>query len=116
MNDKLILTQIEPPEEYKNIYRITEELTKKHIREVVKKREDQILQKLSEHGYTFKNKLDLEHFAKTRCVLEKYDNKYRVLRVDGKIVCEWWETSRFDQKTEKDGTYKFTCIIGEPPK
>lgn len=110
---KLELKQIElpeMPEEYKNAHDMIQNVMSRHLQEIAQKREDQILQKLSEHGYTFKHKSELEHFAKTRCVLEKYDNQLRILRVDGKIICEWWETSRFEQKENV-----MTVIVGEPP-
>ncbi|MEP4136697.1 MAG: hypothetical protein ABJL71_18860 [Cyclobacteriaceae bacterium] len=80
------------------------------IQDSIKQREDQILKHLKDHGYEFETRADLGHFAKTRCTLEKYPHHLNVLRADGKYICEWWDTSRF----ENDGE-RFTCIIGEPP-
>jgi hypothetical protein len=69
------------------------------------------LEKLKENGFEFENKADLMLFAMTRCTLEVYPNKLNILRADGKIICEWYDTHRF----EKNGDV-FSVIIGENPK
>ena len=85
-------------------------IMQKAFQEILQKREDQILEKLKENGFEFENRAQLLEFAKNRCELLCMDNKLRVLKADGKVICEWWETSRF----ENDGQ-TFTCIIGEAP-
>lgn len=79
--------------------------------QIIKKREEQILKVLEDNGYKFENRMELEAFAKTRCVLISFqDSSKKILIVDGKEICEWFETSRFENDDNK-----FTCIIGEPP-
>jgi|GEM_PF-4784927 len=91
-------------------YNKVSELRTSMVQQTIKSREDQLLGKLKENGFEFENRMELVHFLKTRCLLERYPNQLNVLRVDGRILCEWWETVRY----ENDGS-KFTCIIGEPP-
>jgi|GEM_PF-4130583 len=81
------------------------------INEVIKAREDQILNILKEHGFEFKNRIELAQFAKSRCTVEKYPNRLNVLRVDGEFICDWWDTSRF----VNDDPLTFSVIIGEAP-
>lgn len=92
-------------------YDILHDVMSSCISEIVKKREDQILKTLEDNGYKFQNRVELEEFARTRCQLLTFqDSLKRILVVDGKQTCEWWETSRF----ENNGN-KITCIIGEHP-
>lgn len=108
--------------DFKNIYLLDkdkfnvsdylEQAQKDFIDEIYNKRELQVLSALKDHGYVFKNKMEYNHFLKTRCDLMIPNNsKKRILKVDGKVVIEWWETVRFKQ----DGN-TFTCIVGEPPE
>lgn len=95
MNYKL--EQIQTPElpeldsttVYDEIRTINEELNKF--------REDKILMILKEKGFEFNSRAELLHFAKTRCELVSFSyNGHKILRVDGKNVCEFWETSKFN--------------------
>lgn len=71
-------------------------------------REDYILESLRNYGYTFENKSDLENFAKTKCVIGKYHNGSRVLRVQGKIICKWTEPFGFDDNGNLNPTFTHT--------
>jgi len=108
------LTKLENPD-FRDLhlpnYDILHDVMSRCISETVKKREDQILKVLEDNGYKFENRVELEEFARTRCELISFqDSPKKILAVDGKQICEWWETSRF----ENDGN-KFSCIIGEHP-
>lgn len=87
-----------------------ESIHRQVMENAIKQHEDRILNILAEHGYTFENRMELVHFAKTRCeVLNFTERKVKVLRVDGKPICEWYDTVRF----ENDGV-NFKVIMGEP--
>ena len=109
---ELIPIDMKLPDQMENVpsYEHLHSVMNRCIQDIIKQREDQILKHLKDHGYEFENRADLEHFAKTRCTLERYPNQLNVLRADGKHICEWWDTSRF----ENDGE-RFTCVVGEPP-
>lgn len=94
------------PIEKDTLYR---EYVRNVIEETLQQRENQILKALEERGFKFENRIELEEFAKTRCQVLRFQNLKRILTVDGNPVCEWWETSRF----ENNGN-TFTCIVGEP--
>ena len=85
-------------------------ILKRCLQEITKKREYQIIEKLSEHGYNFQNESELLHFVKTRCVIQKHYNKLRILKVDGIDICEWFETSSVSYNENS-----ITETIGETP-
>jgi len=83
----------------------------KHMKEALNARDDQIIEKIKEHGYEFKNKAELHEFARTRCTIEVHGEVKRVLKVDDKTICYWYETS---EMKEIDGTIHI--VMGEEPK
>ena len=76
------------------------------VRDGANKREEQIIEVLKNNGHTFETKEELYEFAKTRCEVIAFDyNQRKILKVDGKPVCEWCDTPTFNN----DGnTYKVT--------
>jgi predicted GNAT superfamily acetyltransferase len=73
-------------------------------------REGQLIERLKECGFEFKTKQELYDFAKERCEVEIHANKLKILKVDGKVIAEWWDT--FEIKHEGN---KVTAIAGKPP-
>jgi hypothetical protein len=85
---------------------LRKEVMKLHSKALQSHRESQIVEALKIHGFEFESKQDLEHFAKTRCMLNSFP-KFRVLSVDGKAVCQWVDEVNL---SAVDG--KFTAEIG----
>ncbi|MEM6737421.1 MAG: hypothetical protein AAF620_15275 [Bacteroidota bacterium] len=69
-----------------------------------------LIEELAKNGFTFDHRAQLEQFLKTRGELEVYPNKLNILRVDGKIVCEWWNTLKVDRDENS-----IAVTIGVPP-
>lgn len=75
-------------------------------------REKQIIKVLNDNGYNLdiNNRAELKHFAKTRCELISFDyNDKKILKVDGKPICEWWDTYQFNWEVNE-----VTCITSKP--
>lgn len=80
-----------------------------HTSELVKARDEQIINALKERGYVFANRPELEFFLKTRCKLVNIPHlQKKELHVDDIPVLEWYDTIRL----EHDGN-AFTAIVGE---
>ncbi len=62
-------------------------------------------------GFKFETRYELEHFLKTRCHLERYENKLIILRADGMIIAQWWDTVEVKHEDNK-----VTAIFGKPPR
>jgi len=73
-------------------------------------REGQLIERLKECGFEFKTKQELYNFAKERCEVEIHANKLNRLKVDGKVIAEWWDTVEIKHEGSK-----VTAIAGNPP-
>jgi hypothetical protein len=78
------------------------DLINTQVKEIRKKRENQILIRLAELGHPFSSELEKQEFAKTRLTMHTYiDNpKWRGLYLDkNRLIASWWETVDYDGKT-----------------
>ena len=90
---------------------VCDEIIGQTISEIHREREAQIIKALKDRGYDFQDRNELEFFAKTRCQVISFMNSSRkILAVDGKPICEWWDTFRLERDENK-----FTYIVGEKP-
>lgn len=91
---------------------IMSDLIHTKIRELLKKREDQILERLAQLGHTFKNEAEKSEFAKTRLTMHTYEDKpqWRELYLDKThLIASWWETVDFDGNTIIAGKHPSMC-------
>ena len=69
---------------------ILNDLTKQVMSQLIEARENQIIEKLKELGYSFDTRKELEQFAKTRCKLFVVEgSNIKTLLVDGVPLIEW---------------------------
>ena len=86
------------------------ELIHTQINQLIKKRENLILERLAKLGHTFSNEIEKQEFAKTRLTLHTYEDKplWKALFLDKThLIASWWETVEFDGNI---------AICGNPPK
>lgn len=77
-------------------------LVNSKIKELMQKREEQILARLAQLGYTFSNEVQKQEFAKTRLTIHTYSDKpkWRELYLDKThLIASWWETVDFSGDT-----------------
>ena len=90
---------------------IRDELITRMVDENNKKREEQVIARLSKFGYTFKNRFEFLIFLKSRCsIVNKTDSKLVRFCVDEKPIFEWWNTIDFEYSEGKAVVY-----FGRPP-
>ena len=93
-------------------YDILHDVISRFSQKVNRAREEQIIKALNENGYELdiNNREELERFAKTRCELISFTyNDRKILKVDGKPICEWWDAHEFSWEGNK-----VTCVTGKP--
>lgn len=93
-------------------YSIINDLIETKIRELIKKREDQILERLAQLGHTFSNEIEKEEFARKRLTMRTYEEKpeYRELYLDDThLIAWWWNTIDYDGKTMVAGKHPSEC-------
>jgi hypothetical protein len=107
---KVVQRQIETPNLSELKYGVLHSVINSCSSRIASEREGQLIARLKECGFEFETRQELKHFAKTRCQIEVHLNKLNTLRVDEKIIAEWWDTVEIKQKSEK-----WTVIAGNPP-
>lgn len=96
-------------------FNLISELVNTQIKELIKKRENQILERLAQLGHTFKNEIEKQEFAKTRLTMQTYVDKpqWRELYLDKThLIASWWETVDYDGKTMIAGKHPSECGWG----
>lgn len=96
-------------------FNLISELVNTQIKELVKKRENQILDRLAQLGHTFSNEIEKQEFAKTRLTMHTYVDKpqWRELYLDKThLIASWWETIDYDGKTMTAGKHPSECGCG----
>ena len=107
---KVVQRQIKTPNLPELEYGVLHSIINSCYSKIASEREGQLIARLKECGFEFKTMQELEHFAKTRCQLEVYPNRLNILRVDEKIIAEWWDTFVINHEGNK-----VTAIAGNQP-
>lgn len=88
-------------------------------KKLVRQREDQIIERLGQAGFSFETRQSLEEFARTRLTIVTFQNKplYRELYLDYQtdqqmLVAIWWDTIETEFDPQNPITYKVTA--GKP--
>ncbi|MBA7611581.1 hypothetical protein ES703_18808 [subsurface metagenome] len=83
-----------------DLNQLVHDITNKCTSELMQKRETQILSRLKECGFGFKNEQEFKEFVKNKCKL-KISGKLNELFVDNKLITKWWDTIDVDIKNNK---------------
>lgn len=78
------------------------DLINTQIKELIRKRENHILQRLAELGHTFHNEVEKHEFAEKRLSIHTYTDKpkWREMYLDKThLIDAWWETIDYDGDT-----------------
>lgn len=93
-------------------FNLMSEIVNTQIKELIKKRENQILDRLAQLGHTFSNEIEKQEFAKTRLEIRTYEDRpqWRELYLDKThLIASWWETVDFDGNTIVAGKHPSMC-------
>lgn len=93
-------------------FNVMSDLVNTQIKELLKKRENQILERLAELGHTFSNEIEKQEFAKTRLTMHTYVDKpqWREMYLDKThLIASWWETVDFEGNTIIAGKHPSMC-------
>lgn len=83
----------------------------------IKQREQQIIDKLQQSGFSISEIGNLEEFLKTRCHIVKSETDKRYsLFADNKLVDTWYDTIEIQTTTNDKGEITVTAIMGNPLK
>lgn len=96
-------------------FNIIGDLVNTQIKELIKKRDNQILERLAQLGHTFYNEIEKQEFAKTRLTMHRYEDKpqWRELYLDKThLIASWWETVDYDGTTMIFGKHPSECGWG----
>lgn len=107
---ELVENKFETPDDLKLDYGVLHSVINSCSSKITSALEGQLIERLKECGFEFETRRELEEFAKTRCEREIHANKLNRLKVDGKVIAEWWDTVEIKQDGEK-----WTAIAGNPP-
>lgn len=93
---------------------IVNDITKQLIRDISKKRDDQILEALKKRGHTFQNKQQLYEFAK-RCEIRTFIDRpnEKELWYEDELICLWSEKMTFKHDyNDQTFSHAITVNIG----
>jgi hypothetical protein len=76
--------------------------------------EKEVIFKLNELGFTFKNRFEFIDFIKNHCTHQVFQDKLNVLLVDNKPFFKWYDTINTEIKLTEDGV-KSTITMGLHP-
>lgn len=95
-----------------NAIDMIEDIIQKQIDALIKKREDQVLEKLASMGFTFSDEYEKRAFAKDRLTIVTHSDRphEKHLFVDGKIPVCWWS----DEPNFTVNGNTFTMTLGSP--
>ena len=89
-----------------------EEIVQNLIKQALKKRDSQILERLAQLGHTFSNEIEKQEFAKTRLTMHRYEDKpqWRELYLDKThLIASWWETISWEKGQAYFGKHPDEC-------
>lgn len=107
---ELVENKFETPDDLKLDYGVLHSVINSCSSKIASAREGQLIERLKECGFEFETKQELYDFAKERCEVEIHANKLNRLKVDGKVIAEWWDTVEIKHEGNK-----VTAIAGNPP-
>lgn len=89
-----------------------QEIIQKQIDALIKKREDQVFEKLAAMGFTFSDEHQKRKFAKERLTIATHSDRphEKHLLLDGRTLVCWWSD---EPHFTVDGT-TFTMTLGSP--
>lgn len=80
-------------------------------------REQQIIDRLYEFGYSIQSKAELFKFLSERCHIEERPNNLYKLFLHDKLICEWYDTFEIENDFDPENkSFKSTITYGKPPK